>query len=62
MIWQWVLTAKEVTLIGEALDSGYISDLMSKVEILIVKTITWQVISSDAEIDAETALMVWQID
>ena len=50
----------EVTLVGEALDMDYLSELMGKVETLIEKTITWQVCSSDAEIDSETALLVWQ--
>lgn len=50
----------EVTLVGEALDTDYLGDMMSKVEALIEKTITWQVCSSDAEIDSETALLVWQ--
>ena len=50
----------EVTLLGEALDSDYLDELMDKVESLIEKSITWQVCSSDAEIDAESALLVWQ--
>jgi len=50
----------EVTLVGEALDTDYLDELMSKVETLIEKTITWQVHSSGAEIDAESALLVWQ--
>ena len=50
----------EVTLVGEALDTDYLVELMSKVESLIEKTITWQVSSSGAEIDPETALLVWQ--
>ena len=50
----------EVTLVGEALDTDYLDELMRKVETLIEKTITWQVSSSGAEIDAESALLVWQ--
>ena len=50
----------EVTLVGEALDTDYLDELMSKVETLIEKTITWQVCGSDEEIDPETALLVWQ--
>ena len=50
----------EVTLVGEALDTDYLDELMSKVETLIEKTITWQVRSSGAEIDAKLALLVWQ--
>ena len=50
----------EVTLVGEGLDTDYLDELMSKVETLIEKTITWQVRSSGAEIDAESALLVWQ--
>jgi len=50
----------EVTLVGEALDTDYLYELMSKVETLIEKTITWQVRSSGAEIDVESALLVWQ--
>ena len=49
----------EVTLVGEALDTEYLSELMNKVETLIEKTLTRQVCSSDAEIDIETALLVW---
>ena len=50
----------EVTLVGEALDTDYLGDMMSKVEALIEKTITWQVSGSGADIDQETALLVWQ--
>jgi DNA-binding transcriptional ArsR family regulator len=50
----------EVTLVGEALDTDYLSALMDKVEPLIEKTIIWQVCSSDTEIDTETALLVWE--
>jgi DNA-binding transcriptional ArsR family regulator len=50
----------EVTLVGEALDTAYIGELMDKVETLIEKTVTWQVCSSDAEIDLQTALLVWK--
>ena len=50
----------EVTLVGEALDTDYLGELMGKVESLIQKTITWQVRSSGTEIDPETALLVWQ--
>jgi DNA-binding transcriptional ArsR family regulator len=50
----------EVTLVSEALDTDYLDELMHKVETLIEKTITWQVRSSGAEIDQETALLVWQ--
>lgn len=50
----------EVTLVGEALDTDYLSERINKAETLIKKTITWQVCSSDAEIDPETALLVWQ--
>ena len=50
----------EVTLVGKALDIDYLDELMSKVETLIEKTITWQVSSSHKEIDPETALLVWQ--
>lgn len=50
----------EVTLVGEALDKDYLVELMGKVESLIEKTITWQVRSSNVEIDTETALLVWQ--
>ena len=50
----------EVTLVGEALDTDYLGELMDKVETLIEKTITWQVSGSGAELDAETALLVWQ--
>jgi DNA-binding transcriptional ArsR family regulator len=50
----------EVTLVGEELDMDYLDELMNKVEILIEKTITWQVCGSNAEIDPETALLVWQ--
>ena len=50
----------EVTLVGESLDTDYLDELMRKVETLIEKTITWQVRSSGAEIDAESALLVWQ--
>ena len=50
----------EVTLVGEALDTDYLDELMSKLETLIEKTITWQVRSSGAEIDTESALLVWQ--
>lgn len=50
----------EVTLVGEALDTDYLGELMGKVETLIEKTITWQICSSDAELDIETALLVWQ--
>jgi DNA-binding transcriptional ArsR family regulator len=49
----------EVTFVGEALDTDYLSDLTGKVEALIEKTITWQVCSSDMDIQ-ETALLVWQ--
>ena len=50
----------EVTLVGESLDTDYLDELMSKVETLIEKTITWHMLSSGAEIDAESALLVWQ--
>jgi hypothetical protein len=50
----------EVTLVGEAMDTDFLSELMGKVETLIEKTITWQACGSDAEIDPETALLVWQ--
>jgi DNA-binding transcriptional ArsR family regulator len=50
----------EVTLVGEALDTDYLGELMSKVEPLIEKTITWQVSESGDEIDPEAALLVWQ--
>jgi predicted ArsR family transcriptional regulator len=50
----------EVTLVGEALDTDYLSERINKAETLIKKTITWQVCSSDVEIDKETALLVWQ--
>ena len=50
----------EVTLVGDALDTDYLGELMGKVETLIEKTITWQVSSSGTEIDPETALLVWQ--
>ena len=50
----------EVTLVGESLDTDYLDELMGKVETLIEKTITWQVCSSDADIDPATALLVWQ--
>ena len=50
----------EVTLVGEALDTNYLGELMGKVEPLIAKTITWQVSGSGADIDTETALLVWQ--
>jgi predicted ArsR family transcriptional regulator len=50
----------EGTLVGEALDTDYLSERINKAETLIKKTITWQVCSSDAEIDPETALLVWQ--
>ena len=50
----------EVTLVGEALDTDYLGELLSKVETLIEKTITWQVRSSGADIDQERALLVWQ--
>jgi DNA-binding transcriptional ArsR family regulator len=50
----------EVTLVGEALDADYLGELMSKVETLIEKTITWHVYSSDGDINQETALLVWQ--
>ena len=50
----------EVTLVGEALDTDYLDELMRKVETLIEKTITWQVSGSDKEIDTEAALLVWQ--
>ena len=50
----------EVTLVGQALDTHYLGELMDKVETLIEKTISWQVRSSGAEIDIESALLVWQ--
>jgi DNA-binding transcriptional ArsR family regulator len=50
----------EVTLVGEALDTDYLGELMCKVETLIEKTITWQVSSTGLGIDQETALLVWQ--
>ena len=50
----------EVTLVGDALDTDYLGELMGKVETLIEKTITLQVSSSGTEIDPETALLVWQ--
>jgi hypothetical protein len=52
----------EVTIVGEALDKDYLGEFMGKVEPLIEKNITWQVNSSEAEIDPETALLVWQKD
>jgi predicted ArsR family transcriptional regulator len=50
----------EVTLVGEALDTDYLGELMNKVETIIEKSITWQVCSGDSDIDLETALLVWQ--
>jgi predicted transcriptional regulator len=50
----------EVTLVGEALNTDYLDELMSKVETLIEKTITWKVRSCGAQIDTESALLVWQ--
>jgi DNA-binding transcriptional ArsR family regulator len=50
----------DVTLVGEALDTDYLYEVISKVEILIEKTITWQVSSSEKDIDTKTALLVWQ--
>lgn len=50
----------EVILVGEALDTDYLGELMNKVESIIEKTITWQVCSGDSDIDLETALLVWQ--
>ena len=50
----------EVILVGVALDTDYLVELMGKVEALIKKTITWQVYSSDAEIAPEISLLVWQ--
>lgn len=52
----------EVTLVGKAPDTEYLGELMNKVEALIEKTIIWHVRNSDAEIDPETALLVWQKD
>ena len=50
----------EVTLVGETMDMEYLGELMNKVEALIEKTIIWHVRNSGAEIDPETALLVWQ--
>ena len=50
----------EVTLVGEALDTVYLSELMGKVEILIEKTITWKISSSVEDIYPKTALLVWK--
>ena len=49
-----------MTLVGEVLDTHYLGELMGKVELLIEKTIIWQVSSTGLEIDQETALLVWQ--
>ncbi|MDC0082932.1 ArsR family transcriptional regulator [Schleiferiaceae bacterium] len=50
----------EVTFVGEALDMDYLLELISKVETMIEKTITWRVCCIDVDIDSKTALLVWQ--
>ena len=50
----------DVTLVGEALDTDYLNELMPKVETFIEKTIIWQVCGSHKEIDPKTSLFVWQ--
>jgi len=47
-------------LVGESLDTDYLDGIMGKIESLIEKTISWEVSSSGAEIDTESALLVWQ--
>lgn len=50
----------EVTLVGYALNTEYLDELMVMLETIIEKTIKWQVFSSDSEIDPKTPLLVWQ--